>query len=238
MTDSIAPLSGEKELARLRTPTFHDFQPQHRASSDLNRRQYQLLKLSCSFDVFIGSKYSGVEDETEVEGEIRLLNDYLAALVTADEIPGFPFMDLSPELRNRVYQEVLILDNSFTYFPQIRSPWMFSSTHLLGTLKELRFFRRRGQLLPQRTSAGRIGGCDDECAARDDSSLDAIPGLEGSFLNQHQNPTLIHIPPRGTSYSNQALSQEREFGGSGPKSAEDGSEGLSTIKPCYGRKTD
>ncbi|SMY30277.1 unnamed protein product [Zymoseptoria tritici ST99CH_1A5] len=28
-------------------------------------------------------------------------------------------MDLSPELRNRVYQEVLILDNSFTCFPQI-----------------------------------------------------------------------------------------------------------------------
>lgn len=49
----------------------------------------------------------------------RLKSDYLAALTAADSIPSFPFMDLSPELRNRVYQEVLILDDSFTCFPQI-----------------------------------------------------------------------------------------------------------------------
>ncbi|SMY24688.1 unnamed protein product [Zymoseptoria tritici ST99CH_1A5] len=48
-----------------------------------------------------------------------LKRDYLAALKTADAGPSFPFMDFSPELRNRVYQELLVLDNSFTCFPQI-----------------------------------------------------------------------------------------------------------------------
>ncbi|KJX96126.1 hypothetical protein TI39_contig805g00001 [Zymoseptoria brevis] len=49
----------------------------------------------------------------------RVKNDYRAALMTADGILSFPFMDLSPELRTSVYQEVLILDNSFASFPQI-----------------------------------------------------------------------------------------------------------------------
>ncbi|KJX93544.1 hypothetical protein TI39_contig4296g00013 [Zymoseptoria brevis] len=46
-------------------------------------------------------------------------SDYLAALEPEHDGPAFPFMDLSPELRTRVYEEVLILNDSFTCFPQI-----------------------------------------------------------------------------------------------------------------------
>ncbi|SMY24687.1 unnamed protein product [Zymoseptoria tritici ST99CH_1A5] len=49
--------------------------------------------------------------------EVLLKSDYVAALYAGP--PVFRFMELSPELRTRVYEELLILRDSFTCFPQI-----------------------------------------------------------------------------------------------------------------------
>ena len=47
-------------------------------------------------------------------------HDYIKALQLADKSPSFPrFLNLPSELRTAVYQELLVLQNSYTCFPQI-----------------------------------------------------------------------------------------------------------------------
>ena len=45
--------------------------------------------------------------------------DYIRALEKADDIRTVRFLELPPELRNKVYQELLVLHDSFTAHPQI-----------------------------------------------------------------------------------------------------------------------
>ena len=45
--------------------------------------------------------------------------DYVDALKKANANRTFPFLNLPPELRNRVYRELLVLRNTFTCHPQI-----------------------------------------------------------------------------------------------------------------------
>lgn len=45
--------------------------------------------------------------------------DYVRALKKADSATHFRFLNLSPELRNTIYEELLILQNSFSCTPQI-----------------------------------------------------------------------------------------------------------------------
>ncbi|KXT15465.1 hypothetical protein AC579_10588 [Pseudocercospora musae] len=46
-------------------------------------------------------------------------SDYAKALEAADRDATFRFLDLAPELRTLIYNDLLILDDSFTCFPQI-----------------------------------------------------------------------------------------------------------------------
>ncbi|EME79334.1 uncharacterized protein MYCFIDRAFT_79569 [Pseudocercospora fijiensis CIRAD86] len=52
-------------------------------------------------------------------GEAPSYSDYKKALGAADRDATFRFLDLPPELRTLIYDDLLILNNSYTCFPQI-----------------------------------------------------------------------------------------------------------------------
>ncbi|KAF7198428.1 hypothetical protein HII31_00167 [Pseudocercospora fuligena] len=52
-------------------------------------------------------------------GKAPHYTDYIKALEAADRDATFRFLSLPPELRTLIYNDLLILDNSFTCFPQI-----------------------------------------------------------------------------------------------------------------------
>jgi hypothetical protein len=86
----------------------------------LNRHPISLTDFFQELAKFAKDRGVSVSSLSNPPRKLLLKRDYYAAFKTADAKPSFAaFMDLSPELRTRVYQEVLILQDSFTCYPQI-----------------------------------------------------------------------------------------------------------------------
>ncbi|KJX93545.1 hypothetical protein TI39_contig4296g00012 [Zymoseptoria brevis] len=128
-TDS--PELSDNLVANIMT-TFQKIDIEHRAIAFAGQRYFNLLNSAMGRMIGNAPPRSSREDELEQAAlqlgivvtsisdppkEVLLKSDYVAALYAGP--PVFRFMELSPELRTRVYEELLILRDSFTCFPQI-----------------------------------------------------------------------------------------------------------------------